>query len=76
MYSTLDHPRRMYNQFDYDFTFDNFGQLERFSGTHPAVMQERIAQQNWQLDFDLTKTTYSKKNKLLNKVEKWTGIRG
>lgn len=74
-YNNDDEGIRRYREDVIDFTFDNFGQLERFSGTHPMVMQERIDRQNWHLDFDLKKTTYSSKNKLLNMVEKWTGIR-
>ena len=37
MYSTLDHPRRMYNQFDYDFTFDNLLMNNRLFCTFTAI---------------------------------------
>lgn len=37
MYSTLDHPRRMYNQFDYDFTFENLLMNNRLFCTFTAI---------------------------------------
>lgn len=74
-YNNDDEGIKRYREDVIDFAFDNFGQLERFSGTHPAVIQDRIGRQNWHLDFDVKKSTYSQKNKILNILEKWTGIR-
>ncbi len=38
-------------EFDY---FKNIDSLERFSGTHPQVMQERIDRVNWTFDYDIS----------------------
>jgi glycosyltransferase involved in cell wall biosynthesis len=55
--------------------FESFDSLEKFAGTHPAVMQQRIHQKNWQLDLDISKKKFSLKDRLLYSFEKITGIR-
>lgn len=55
--------------------FDNVDSLQKFEGTHPAVMQQRIAEKNWTIDFDLNRKNLSWKDKLLYRVEKLTGKR-
>jgi hypothetical protein len=49
--------------------------LEKFTGTHPQVMQERIARMNWKLDINTRKKHFSFKNRLLYLIEKWTSKR-
>jgi hypothetical protein len=58
---------------DYDFT--GFDSLEKFIGTHPQVMLNRIQRQNWVIDLDLSQKKFSFKNKCLYYFEKLTGIR-
>lgn len=57
------------------WNYDAFDSLEKFTGTHPAVMQERIARQNWKTELDISKKKFSFKDKLLYYFEKSTGIR-
>jgi hypothetical protein len=58
------------------FDFNNhYDSLEKFSGTHPAVMQQRIRAQNWQIELDTRKKYFSFKDRLLYKIEKLTGKR-
>lgn len=57
------------------FNYDDFDSLEKFAGTHPIVMRERIERQNWKLDLDISKKKFSFKDKLLYYFEKATGIR-
>jgi hypothetical protein len=57
---------------DYNNDFDS---LAKFTGTHPAVMQERIKNQNWKIQLDITKKRFSFKNRLLYFIEKTTGKR-
>lgn len=58
------------------FNFDDYDSLEVFKGTHPAVMQERVARQNWKVDIDVTKKRFDKpKYRLLYWIEKATGKR-
>jgi hypothetical protein len=49
--------------------------LQQFKGTHPLVMQERIARMNWQFDFDISRKNMGFKSRLLHGLEKLTGWR-
>ena len=57
------------------FNYDDFDSLEKFTGTHPVVMHERIQKQNWKLELDISKKKFSLKDRLLYYFEKATGIR-
>jgi len=57
------------------FDFNEFDSLQKFAGTHPAVMQDRIRKQNWHMSFDLNKKNFSVKDKILYWFEKQTGKR-
>ncbi len=58
-----------------DFDYSQVDALEKFTGTHPAVMQDRIKRMNWQFDYDLSYNNLSLKDHFKNVMEKWTGIR-
>ncbi|HEX8334159.1 MAG TPA: glycosyltransferase family 2 protein, partial [Segetibacter sp.] len=57
------------------FDFNDFDSITKFEGTHPKVMMERIAHQNWQLDLDVNQKKFSFKDRFLYRFEKTTGIR-
>lgn len=57
------------------FNYDEYDSLERFGGSHPAVMQKRISEKNWELNIDITQKRFSAKKKLLYLIEKLTGKR-
>lgn len=57
------------------YDFNEFDSLQRFKDTHPAVMKDRIAHKNWQVELDITKKKFSLKNRLLYYFERLTGIR-
>ena len=57
------------------YDFSGFDSLEKFTGTHPMVMKDRIIRKNWAIDLDISKKKFSLKNKFLYYFEKWTGIR-
>lgn len=57
------------------FDYSGIDALGRFEGTHPEVMQKRIAAMNWKFAFDLTKNTFSLKDRLKRFIEKHTGWR-
>jgi glycosyltransferase involved in cell wall biosynthesis len=59
------------NEFDYS----KIDSLERFQGTHPEVMKERITNKNWQFDFDPTKKNFSFISRFLHSIERMTGWR-
>lgn len=58
-----------------EFDYSQIDSLLRFTGTHPKVMTERIAQKNWQFDFDISRSRYTLKEKLSAFVERLTGYR-
>lgn len=57
------------------FNYEEFDSLKRFEETHPKVMQERIARQNWKVDLDTSKKRFKLKDALLYWYEKRTGKR-
>lgn len=57
------------------FDYSQVDSLEKFKGSHPAVMQKRIEAMNWQFDRDLSYNRLRLKDKLKNLVEKITGRR-
>lgn len=42
-----------------EFDYGHIDSLERFDGTHPAVMQDRIRRLNWSFDHDLSRNKLS-----------------
>lgn len=59
------------SQFDYAADIDT---LEKFKGTHPAVMLERINKRNWQFDYDISFNHMSVKEKFKRFVNRTFGI--
>ncbi|MCX7729396.1 MAG: glycosyltransferase family 2 protein [Bacteroidia bacterium] len=49
--------------------------LEKFSGSHPAIMNERIKKYNWHFDYNKNKVKLNWKDKFLHKIELLTGWR-
>lgn len=58
-----------------EFDYNTIDSLELFKGTHPTVMQKRIAEKNWNFVFDTSRINLSLKNKLLKAIENGTGWR-
>ncbi len=58
-----------------DYDFSGFDSLQKFMGTHPSVMLDRIQRKNWEINLDLSQKNFSFKNKCLYLFEKLTGIR-
>ena len=57
------------------FDFTQFDSLRKFTGTHPQVMQQRIAAKNWHIELDVNQKKFTLKNRVLYLVEKVTGYR-
>ncbi len=57
------------------FDYSSIDSLQKFTGTHPAAMLERVKQKNWVFDFDISKKNFSLKDRILYQVEKKTGKR-
>lgn len=58
-----------------EFDYSKIDSLALFSGTHPAVMSERVGKQNWKFSFDPTKKKFSVRARFLYWLEKRTGWR-
>jgi len=58
-----------------DFSFTLVNALEKFRGTHPAVMQPRVDQQYWQFRYDPQRNKLKLKDRLKNTIERLTGKR-
>ena len=57
-----------------EFDYSNIDSLTKFTGSHPAVMKERIAKMNWHFDFNPKKIKPKKlKHKVVEFLEKLTG---
>lgn len=46
-----------------EYDFSNLTSLQKFQGTHPAVMLKRIKSMNWIFEFDISKATFSFKDR-------------
>ncbi len=57
------------------YDFNEYDSLEKFTGTHPSIMAERLLLKNWQIELDVTKKKFSIKDKFLYYFEKLTGLR-
>ncbi len=55
------------------FDYNEFDALQKFTGTHPVVMEKRIAAKHWNVELDETQKRYSFKEKMLRLLEKLTG---
>jgi len=56
-----------------EFDYSQIDSLEEFKGTHPFVMQSRLAAVNWKFKFDRSQIKISLKDRLLLFIEKTTG---
>ncbi len=64
-----------YKLADLSHNFENFDSLKLFTGTHPAVYQQRIKEKNWHLELDISNRNFSFKDRVMYYFEKLTGIR-
>lgn len=58
-----------------EFNYSKIDSLKKFTGTHPAIMLERIAAKNWNFEYDPAKAKVKFKNRVLMIIEKVTGKR-
>ncbi|MEO6832764.1 MAG: glycosyltransferase family 2 protein [Chitinophagaceae bacterium] len=57
-------------QFDYE---SHINALQKFTGTHPEVMEERIKSKNWQFDYDLSFNKFTLKQRVKNFLQNKLG---
>lgn len=58
-----------------EFEYINSGKQALFEGSHPRVMEERIAKYNWEYKYSPSNVKTPFKHKLLNLIERKTGKR-
>ena len=58
-----------------EFDYSQVDSLQRFGGTHPAVMAGRLQTQSWQFDHDLSRNRHRLKDRLKQAIERLTGVR-
>jgi len=57
------------------YDYNNVSSLVLFAGTHPEVMQARVADMDWDFEFDITQKRLPLRYRLLDFVERLTGKR-
>ena len=57
------------------FDYSEFDSLTKFTGTHPVVMQKRIAAKNWDIQIDIRKKRFTFSKRVMYILEKITGKR-
>ena len=57
------------------FDYSKIDSLAPFTGTHPKVMQKRLQEVNWNLNFDPSRKNLTLKKRLLHWFEQKTGVR-
>ena len=57
------------------YDYSTIESLQPFTGTHPAVMNERLQRMNWKFTWDASNRKLGAKKWLLYTIEKLTGIR-
>ncbi len=58
-----------------DYAYEDGGRLKLFTGTHPAVMQDRVNGQSWEFDYRPNELKVPAKDRVLDALEDLTGIR-
>jgi hypothetical protein len=55
------------------FDFQDYDTIQRFSGTHPFVMENRIKSKNWQVELDIKRKKIKFKYRLIKILEQIFG---
>lgn len=58
-----------------DFDYHKIDILQKFTGTHPAVMKKRISEKNWDFIYDVSMNKIKLKDRFKRLVERITGKR-
>ena len=59
----------------HEFDYSSIDSLERFNGSHPAVMLDRIQRKNWKFDHDITRKRYRPREQLKRFISSLIGYR-
>ncbi|MBS1566486.1 MAG: hypothetical protein JST39_19030 [Bacteroidetes bacterium] len=56
-------------------TPDNVDRVEKFTGTHPAIMMDKVNAQDWEYSFDPKKAVWKPKDRIMQPIEDWLGFK-
>lgn len=57
-----------------EFDYSGIDQLERYTGTHPKVMEARIGRKNWKFDYDIAFNRTSFKERAKGFLRRYLGL--
>ncbi len=60
---------------DSEYDYGTISSLELFEGTHPKVMQVRMAEKNWKFQYDISRKKYSTKETVKRLISSVIGFR-
>lgn len=63
------------NVYSGEFDYSEIDALQKFNGTHPAVMKARIEKMNWKFEYDISRNHFKLKDRFKNVIERITGKR-
>lgn len=69
----VEDEKNSHKQYAATFDYSQINALEKFSGSHPLVMQQKIDRLNWKFDYDVSYSTYSIKEKIKRLLFRLTG---
>lgn len=75
LYDEHNMAQRISKEASEQFDYSGIDSLMQFTETHPQVMHERIARQNWTFEHDITRKNFTLKGRVLHWIEKLTGKR-
>lgn len=58
-----------------EFNYNNVDRVEKFTGTHPAVMTNRVKEFDQPFTFDPKKAKWKPKDKFMQPIEDWLGFK-
>lgn len=58
-----------------DFNYEQFDRLEVFNGTHPKIMNDRMAKKDWSFNYDARNAKMKLRYRFLHLIEDLTGYR-
>lgn len=71
------HTNKIKDQYKYragEFDYGSVDQLQKFTGSHPAIIKERIVKKNWHFDHDLSINRMAMKHRFKKWVEDHFGF--
>ncbi|HMH24896.1 MAG TPA: hypothetical protein VK563_24140 [Puia sp.] len=75
LYNNDKHAKEVLLRQTEDFDYADIDSLQKFTGTHPAVMQPLIGRKNWHFAIDIGKKRFSPKGWMHYWIERITGKR-